>query len=187
MGDYYDPCDDELIDLLPDPPIEPQMDEADREFMESVANYAPHLSDDLRRVHLYCRLVAQIEADRDTARKNITKIMCAIDAQAGRRLESLKRSYGAEVRQAVAKMLDGTKAKSIATPFGRCGFREVPRHLEIVDASKLLDEFEAGKLPAEWIRTKHEVNKAALNEHFAKTGEIPPGCDCVQAVERFYP
>src|SRR5579859_1522194 len=174
MGDATDFLPDEIIEIADDAPEELEIGQADLEAMEALAAYLPNgdiLTDEERRVHMYVRLVNQIETEREGAKQNVRAMLHAIEMQAERRLTGLKFRYGAEVRQTVTRMIGSGKAKSIKTPFGPCGFRTVPGKLEIVNEDGLLNAM------PEFRVMRFTPNRQALQAHFKRTGEIPPGCE----------
>jgi len=74
-------------------------------------------------------------------------------------------------------MLSNEK-KSVSLPHGRVFFRKQPLKIKVIDEYKLLQ--------SSYIRTKKEIDKKKLLEHFKRTGEIVDGCDIVSPDDKFY-
>jgi hypothetical protein len=74
--------------------------------------------------------------------------------------------------------------KSIHLPAGSVGFRREPAKLLIVD-ERALTEWCRVHLPSATAVVQH-VHKAAVKEHVAATGELPPGAELREGGERFF-
>jgi phage host-nuclease inhibitor protein Gam len=75
-----------------------------------------------------------------------------------------------------AALLGGGKKKSRDFVHGRVGWRQHKGKLVVQDAAALEAWLLAQPVEAGLYRMKVEPEKRALNEHFEKVGEIPPGC-----------
>lgn len=95
------------------------------------------------------------------------------------RLRALDYVCGEQVQRDTIAALQGVKTKSLSTPWGVVGFRKSPAKIVVLDEQAVManDKF---------VRVKQELNKAALNEYFKITGDVPDGCDVEPEHEQFY-
>lgn len=98
--------------------------------------------------------------------------------------------YGTEFRATVENDLaeqrkKDKRKKSVTYATGTAGFRKAPA-LVIVKDKKALMDWCGVNLPAAVPMEPH-LHLTPIKEHFAKTGEIPDGCDVVEEREQFYP
>mgnify|MGYP001559613658 CR=1 FL=1 len=77
--------------------------------------------------------------------------------------------------------LRGHRSRHIDLPYGRLQSRVQPSKLEIVDMAALTQW--AANRPDLLKQPEPEVSKALLNEHFKRTGEIPPGTELLPEKE----
>jgi len=73
-----------------------------------------------------------------------------------------------------ALVVRGTK-KSRDFVYGRLGYRTSPEHLEIEDEKAAQAWADSLPLESALVRTKREPVIRAIQDHFRKTGEVPPG------------
>ena len=114
--------------------------------------------------------------------KNQAAMMC-------RQIEARRRgmiyAFGVRVRATIDRMLQsqGKNKKSVNLLTGRAGYRKQQAKLQIVDAPAILAWAET-HCPA---AIKKSVSMTGINEHFDKTGEVPPGVKRIEERENFYP
>jgi len=131
----------------------------------------------------YVRVQKAITAEMDRIEANYRTMMRQLTSKR----EWFEQQYAGRAQVACRKMLKG-KAKSFKTLYGVAGFRAVKPLLIVEDDVAVMDNVEAGRLPAEVIKMKvtHSIDKTALNAHFDSTGEIPVGCQLREASDEFY-
>jgi hypothetical protein len=79
--------------------------------------------------------------------------------------------FGRQLEIWASSRLDGRR-KSINLPGGRIGFRRKPMKLVVVD-EEAVKAWARENCPSA-IKTVERLMKAAINEHFVATGEVPP-------------
>lgn len=92
--------------------------------------------------------------------------------------------FGAEMAAWTRGEIDGSRRKSVDLPAGRAGFRTKPAALIVDDESKTLAWAETNCQAA--VVVKRSLSKSALNDAFAKSGEVPDGAHVEDASEKFY-
>lgn len=131
----------------------------------------------------YVRVQNAIAAEMDRVEAQYKGIMRQLAAKKA----WFESQYSGRAAVACKSLLKG-KAKSVKTIYGTAGFRTVKPLLVVEDDVAVMDNVEAGKLPAEIVKMKvtHSIDKSALNKWFDETGEIPVGCTVAPEEERFY-
>ena len=104
------------------------------------------------------------------------------DAEAN--LERMRYLFETPLRGYAEGVLGDGKKRSLKLPSGTIGFRSIRPKLEIADEAEVIAWADA--IGNECARTVRIVQKTALNEHWEKSGEVPPGCSVVPAEDRFY-
>lgn len=110
----------------------------------------------------------------------IERITASTDALVRRlnnRIKGLDHVFQASAAALVASMIEGRRSRSVATPFGTCGFRKLPTRVVVRDESALPEVF------FEMVRRR---NDAAIRDHFKATGELPAGCEIAGGNDQFY-
>jgi len=123
------------------------------------------------------------------------------------RRKNLDFCYGDTFRQESQKMLEAnTKGKSIKLHTGTIGYRTSPEKIEVTDQHQVdmwaisnmeIDKLrEHAKLDIKLIKDELPgsliakafvgISKTALKDHFKATGELPDGCELVEAHDEFY-
>jgi len=110
--------------------------------------------------------------------------------QLSSQLAGIDSFYGPSLRALTRQLLlaQRGKAKSVKTPFGVVGFRHQGERLVLDDAAAILAAVDAGHLPEDLVKieTTRRPVKAALDQLYESTGEIPPGCLVQPALDAFY-
>lgn len=130
-------------------------------------------------------LVRRIVAARKYAEK--VKLWAELELRrAAREEQRLSFLYGAQLRdwaEAEVRKLRGRR-QSIVLPGGVVGFRSVPIRLAVKDET-LAMRWARRSCPAAVVVSERLV-KTPLNEHFAKTGEVPEGVEVIPPHVDFY-
>lgn len=148
----------------------------------SIEDPGPACNDEERLVNKFIRRRNHIEAEIARV-KEYTK---ALIAQLESRLKGLDYVYIPVVEPIVRKMLEGSKKKSITTPFGKAGYRTSGGRLFVADEVQLMALADTNDQLRPAIVVKRSIPFAAVNDYFKTTGEIPAGCDVSPVVEKFY-
>ena len=112
--------------------------------------------------------------------------MAAMARSLESKLDGLDYMLKSVAENTARQLIAGGKSKSLKTPYGTVGFRTKPMGLNVVDDAAVILARAEGKLPDDVVKTKVEVSKSALNDHFKASGEVPPGCEVIEASETFY-
>lgn len=138
-------------------------------------------SDAEASLYRYVRAKAQLQDEIARVKAGAASMIAALE----RRIAGLDFVYRQEVIHTVKSMLRG-KARSVKTPYGVAGFRKCGGGVTVTDPEALLTAVVNGSLPPALRREKVEVNKAAVNDLYKKTGELPIGCEPIPEGEEFY-
>lgn len=158
------------------------VDELSEEVAACDVGDLPH-SDEERRILQYLRRRGQVLAELDHVQEQTASMIRSLQSK----VKGLDYVFQSHARTFAQQQLAGKKAKSIKTPFGTMGFHTSPAILEIVSEDQVMEAVALGELPAACVRQPApQVAKAALNDVFKSTGEIPPGCKIVGPSEHFY-
>jgi len=133
------------------------------------------------RLYRYLRHRSQLVAEQELVKASLSAWLKSLQSK----VDGLDYIFMAEASAMVRTMLRG-KAKSVNTPWGRCGFRTAPGGLDVDDEAEVLAAVARGELPMEVRRETVTVAKSVLNELHKQTGEVLPGCAVREAEERFY-
>lgn len=141
---------------------------------------AGHLEPVYRYIRLRNRLTDELER-----LKAQTAVMLR---QAQARIDSLDWVKRLETEQIVTAHLDGSKKRSVTTPWGTCGFRKQPERLVVDDEQYMIDQIHLGHLPDRILKvtTTERIGKTELADYWKGTGEIPDGCTLQTETQRFY-
>lgn len=168
--------------------IKPYEDEEDPEVRSDkpwTIQNVPSLEWALKRTANLYNEKDSLEAAADEAHKRIESRKALLLDRIQRGIayfEGQIGSYAAENREA---LLGGSNKKSRSFLFGIIGWRKRAGRLVVVDAEALKAWLTAQ--PNEVLyRVKIEPEMKALQENFAKTGEVPPGTEYVVEQEKLY-
>jgi hypothetical protein len=128
-------------------------------------------------LHRFLRRRAAAVAELARVKENNERIERAL---AGK-VKGIDFVYQATVAAIVAQKIEGTKSKSVKTPWGVAGFRTVAAKVEVTDMDKFITT-----APETLLRRKVEPNMVAISEVVKTSGEVPTGCVIRDAEERFY-
>jgi phage host-nuclease inhibitor protein Gam len=94
--------------------------------------------------------------------------------------------YGRQLEEWCRQKLesDGGRRRSVSLPAGVVGLRRTHAGLDITDERKLLDWCKRHLKIA--VAVRETVVRAALNDHFTGTGELPEGVEVRVGGEKFY-
>ena len=147
---------------------------------------APQEQADLLR---YVRLQVRDEAEIAREKQNHLRRV----AQLERQLQAREERYGPRIREIVERRLQGSKKRSILTPWGVAGLRKLAAGVAVIDEAKLLAATLTDLcLAAAGVRKPPppppppSVSKSALNAYVKSSGIIPPGCEAIPESETFY-
>jgi hypothetical protein len=107
------------------------------------------------------------------------------------RRKALEFRFGAEFRAAVeADLAEKAKGKSkpprsVKYHTGTAGFRTTPPKLIVLNAKALMD-WAAVNCP-EAVKMEPTLHVTPIKAHIQAGGELPPGCDYRNKVDKFYP
>ncbi len=82
--------------------------------------------------------------------------------------------------------LQAGRRKSLRTGYGTAGFRQRGGNVKCENLAALAGGMDSKEQFDEFIRTRHEPNLKAINDHYKATGELLPGCDVEPVQDRFY-
>lgn len=83
-------------------------------------------------------------------------------------------------------LLGSGKQKYRDLPSGRIGWRKQQERVKVADPKAVLEWARLQPVELELIRFKEEPAMEAIQAHFERTGELPPGCEHVQGTDKFY-
>ena len=100
--------------------------------------------------------------------------------------ERLMFMFGRELELWTKDRLSATngRRKSLNLPAGSVGFRHINMGLVVIDDAAVIEWARSNQPKA--IQTKEYLSKTAINEHFAASGEVPPGVQVEPEREKFY-
>jgi phage host-nuclease inhibitor protein Gam len=122
----------------------------------------------------YVRLRRRYEDEIERVKEQTAKIVSGLES----RLRSLE-FFRPVAEDTARRLIGGGKAKSVKLVWGTIGFRTSPPRVDICDEHSLDPLFVK-------IETVKKPDKTAINEHFKSTGEVPRGCELIDAHEKFY-
>ena len=120
--------------------------------------------------------------------ERVKRECAALIRQAESELRSAEWVLLPRLRTIAAVLLEGSKRKSIQTPYGKAGFRRTPERLVLIDEEALFAAWSEQQVPGDLIsvETRHKFHASALQEHYKQTGEVLPGCEVRGSEETFY-
>lgn len=137
---------------------------------------------------LVLREIAETEADLErhdqALQAEIAMLRARYERLTARARARSVRLHG--VAMEIARRMDFGKKKSRAVGYGVIGFRTKPEHLSIEDDAAALAWARTHAPELVEIRTVEKLPQKKLAGYFAATGDLPPGCAWVPAIEEFY-
>lgn len=119
--------------------------------------------------------IAEVEEMRKAAIAEINRRAEALKAQAQRGVSFFEFKLLDWMERKRKEIVHGKK-KSRTLLHGVVGWRAKPERLEVVDATELEAWLRAQPIESGLARWKVEPEMRAIQERYATTGEIPPGC-----------
>jgi hypothetical protein len=161
------------IDLYEAETVAPDVDAIKAE-VEATDCGDPEADEERALVLRYHRRVTAKKDEIERVKEAHRKLVNRLESD----LKGLDYVYTASVSAIVRKWLTG-KMRSIATPWGRIGFRNVPPRVSVPDPAA----FVMG-CPAAFVSLS--PNLKAISAAIKETGEVPKGVEVGEAEERFY-
>jgi len=123
--------------------------------------------------------------DLDSQIERIKEQAGALIRAAENRKRGLAWKWGGAFKEIIDAKLrsQGGKKRSVDLLTGRAGYRKQAEKLTIIDPAKVLEWADFNCPQA----IKRECRITPLKDHFAETGEIPPGVHLTEARDTFYP
>lgn len=133
----------------------------------------------------YVRRRTGLEGEKARLKESMARMIADVDS----RICGLDYVYETICMETTKSLLVG-KARSIKTPYGIAGFRKKTARIVVVSEEPIVHAWELGMLPREAIKQETvTTNKPVLDiltDLYEKTGEIPEGCQLIEARDAFY-
>ncbi len=132
----------------------------------------------------YLGQVNSIDACREKMKEQYGKMLQALD----NRRKQLEYRWGAEFRAEVNEDIASHRGKKRSFDYlqGRSGYRAGKDKLVVNDEKAAIEWADNGFLECA-IKVTQSILKTPLMDHFKATGEVPDGCEIIEATDKFYP
>lgn len=131
----------------------------------------------------YLARLANIDHGRAVAAEQYARIQKMFDG----RERSLEYTKGAEFRAiAEADIASNPKGRFFQYAMGRVQIRAGKDKLVVNDEAAAI-QWAKDVEAVEAINTTESIRKTPLMDHFKETGEVPDGCEIIEATDKFYP
>ena len=135
----------------------------------------------------FCNWYLRIWNECEDAKKRLKEQAAKMEKEITNRQKALQWKLGEQFQQRITAMVEaaGGKKRSVNLLQGTAGYRKNPDKMKILDMDKAVAWAEEN-IPDDVIVEKR-VNTTPLKDNMKTTGEVPDGCEYLEAYDKFYP